>query len=55
MENRNGQAETKRPDAVKAAQAAFDRFLSLLRSLPPDMAAPLWQTAQAQASAALIR
>ena len=40
-------------DALKATGTA--RFVTLMEALPPDQAAPLWQTAQAQASAALIR
>jgi hypothetical protein len=34
-------------DGVKAAAAAWRRFVSCVEALPPDQAAPLWQTAQA--------
>ena len=42
-------------DRVKAAGAAWRRFVTLMEMLPADQAAPLWQQAQAQANAALIR
>jgi hypothetical protein len=34
-------------DAVKAAAAAWRRFVSCVEALPPDQAAPFWQAAQA--------
>ena len=37
------------PDARKAAEAAWSRFVSCMQALPPDQAAPLWQAVQAQA------
>jgi hypothetical protein len=44
-----------RPNAnsLKAAAHAWRHFFGLVETLPPDQAAPLWQTAQAQAMKAL--
>jgi len=40
-------------DPVKAATAAWRRFVTSMELLPPDQAAPLWQAAQAHAIEAL--
>ena len=40
-------------DRVKAAAAAWRRFVSLMEALPPDQAAPLWRDVQRQAAAHL--
>jgi hypothetical protein len=48
-------ADPLRDDPVKAAEAAWHRFTALAKALPADQAAPLWATAQAQASEALCR
>jgi hypothetical protein len=41
-------------DSKRDAMAAWRRFVSCMKSLPPDQAAPFWQTVQAQAAAHLI-
>ena len=44
--------QSKRPcDTARAAMVAFNRFVSLVETLPDDKAAPLWQTVHAQAAA----
>ena len=44
--------QSKRPrDTARAAMVAFDRFVSLVQTLPPDQAAPLWQAVHAEAAA----
>jgi hypothetical protein len=42
-------------DRVRAAAAAWRRFVSCVEALPPDQAAPFWQTASAKAAAFLAR
>jgi hypothetical protein len=41
-------------DPAQAAAAAWRRFVASVEALPPDQAAPLWQTIQAEAAANLI-
>jgi hypothetical protein len=40
-------------EPVKAAPAAWRRFVASMELLPPDQAAPLWQAAHERASAAI--
>jgi hypothetical protein len=43
--------QSKRPcDTARAAMVAFNRFVSLVQTLPDDQAAPLWQVVHAQAA-----
>jgi hypothetical protein len=46
----NGKSPT---DLKRDATAAWRRFVVCVKALPPDMAAPLWQAAQTQATAFL--
>jgi hypothetical protein len=49
-----GQTKSKCDDnALKAAAAAWRRFVSCVEALPPDQAAPLWGEVQAKAAAIL--
>jgi hypothetical protein len=42
-------------DLKRDAKAAWRRFVSCVRSLPADQAAPLWQAALAEVAAALAQ
>jgi hypothetical protein len=42
--------KSSRIDVVEQATATLNKFLSLMESLPPDQAAPLWQSIQARAA-----
>lgn len=42
-------------DDITRTMAAWRRFAACVRALPPDLARPLWQAAQAQAAAALAQ
>jgi hypothetical protein len=42
-------------DLKRDAVAAWRRFVSCVKSLPPDQAAPLWQAALAEAQSAMTR